>query len=241
MKQVKNYTDQRMQTNCIHCGVILKTVATNSDHIPSKSLLRIPLPPNVPVIDICLKCNNSFSEDEEYFAVLLRCILSGSPDHTFDDHSSVRKALDNNQKLYKSIKASRINYQTIGGREVILWKPIWSRIEKVIIKNARGHGFYELGIPLRDNPAKVAAFPIQNLNQTDRDDFENCEFGESELWPEVGSRMLTRLVTGSDLTQGNWIEVQHDVYRYHVSQKENYIIVKSVLYEYLATETIWED
>ncbi len=56
-------------------------------------------------------------------------------------------------------------------------------------------------------------------------------------WPEVGSRMLTRAVTGKDLSEG-WVIVQDGVYRYCVTQYDG-MLVRCVLAEYLATEVHW--
>jgi len=58
-------------------------------------------------------------------------------------------------------------------------------------------------------------------------------------WPEVGSRMLTRVVTGQDLA-GSWVTVQDGIYRYAVAQ-HGVVLVKSVLFEYLAAEVFWGD
>ncbi len=51
--------------------------------------------------------------------------------------------------------------------------------------------------------------------------------------------MMTRLVTGQDVRDA-WIVVQEGVYRYRVEQTAG-LFVKSILFEYLATETYWED
>ena len=58
-------------------------------------------------------------------------------------------------------------------------------------------------------------------------------------WPEVGSRMLTRVVEGQDLSNG-WVVVQEDVYRYAVTQTGAFV-VKMAMAEYLATEVIRND
>jgi hypothetical protein len=68
-------------------------------------------------------------------------------------------------------------------------------------------------------------------------EFESIDNGL--LWPEVGSRMMTRVITGQDLSNG-WVIVQEGVYRYAVVQQGG-ILVRSVLREYLATEVYWDD
>ena len=57
------------------------------------------------------------------------------------------------------------------------------------------------------------------------------------LWPEVGSRIMTRILTGEDFNNG-WIVVQEGVYRYAVSYADQ-ILVKIVISEYLAAEVCW--
>jgi len=59
------------------------------------------------------------------------------------------------------------------------------------------------------------------------------------IWPEVGSRMMQRLVTGTDLKADGWIEVQPGRYRFHASV-ENGVDVRIVIHEYLACHIQWE-
>ena len=51
--------------------------------------------------------------------------------------------------------------------------------------------------------------------------------------------MMTRVLTGQDMRDG-WVIVQDGVYRFRV-QHYGGILVKSVLFEYLATEVRWSD
>lgn len=67
MKQIKTFSDLRLNTQCAYCGEYPET----RDHVPSKIILENPFPENLPVVPSCLKCNNGFSLDEEYFACLI--------------------------------------------------------------------------------------------------------------------------------------------------------------------------
>ena len=71
-----------------------------------------------------------------------------------------------------------------------------------------------------------------------RDEFER---GPAEVagWPEVGSRMMQRLVMG-DLER-DWVIVQRDVCRYMVVQRTGETLVRSVIRECSATEVAWSD
>ncbi len=80
--------------------------------------------------------------------------------------------------------------------------------------------------------------PLASLTNTERENFESETAEGLALWPELGSRMMTRVITGQDLSCG-WIIVQDGVYRYAVMQDDG-IRVKTVIQEYLATEIRWE-
>src|SRR5215510_3041293 len=67
-------------------------------------------------------------------------------------------------------------------------------------RSRRGHAYFEYGEPMLDAPKQVWFAPLALMNPEDRAGFENVLDGH--LWPEVGSRMLTRLVTGQDLVNG---------------------------------------
>src|SRR3546814_6578097 len=81
--------------------------------------------------------------------------------------------------------------------------------------------------------------PLESITPTERDVFEGLsEVGSLAPWPEVGSRMMTRLATREDMS-GQWVVVQEVIYRYSVQQAGG-LRVRSVLSEYLATEVQWE-
>ena len=84
-------------------------------------------------------------------------------------------------------------------------------------------------------------FPLEKLHYTGAPGL--CEGPSDEespaLWPEVGSRMMARLVTGEDMA-GEWVVVQEGIYRYSV-QHAGRLRVRSILSEYLATEVQWKD
>src|SRR5690606_35418047 len=98
----------------------------------------------------------------------------------------------------------------------LVWMPETERVNRVIVKNARGHAFYEYGEPMLREPDEVWAAPLESLTAAQQDAFENIQ-GDGMLagWPEVGSRMMTRVMTGQDLRDG-WVIVQDGVYRYGV-------------------------
>lgn len=238
MEFIDDFSDERQKAWCIHCGAWIADSHTNRDHVPSKSLLDRPLPAHVPQVEICRDCNSGFSLDEEYFAAFLSCVLAGSTVPEGQANPKVRRALERNPSLLSLIEASKQSGSTPDGEETLTWRPETDRIHSVVLKNARGHAFFEFGEPMREEPDHVWAVPLVSMTPERRSDFENIgASGGVAGWAEVGSRMMTRQITGQDM-DGDWVVVQPGVYRYAVFQ-EGTMTVRSVLREYLATEVFW--
>lgn len=235
MDQIDEFVDERQKSWCIHCGEWIETVETSRDHVPSKSLLLNPYPNQLPVVHVCKRCNEGFSLDEEYLTTFLGCVLTGSTDPDGQRNPRVGRILKTRPKLRKRIELAKTEYKTIGGETRIVWKPEVKRVDRIILKNARGHAFYEYGEPMLEEPDHVWWAPLESLKAEERTNFESIDAGG--LLPEVGSRMLTRVFTGQDLS-GDWVIVQDGAYRYGVAQ-QGVMLVRSVLFEYLATEVYW--
>jgi hypothetical protein len=235
MDQIKEFVDDRQKAWCIHCGGWIEEPDTNDDHVPSKSLLRKPWPENLPTVRVCTTCNNKFSLDEEYLTVFLECVLCGSTDPDCHSNPKIGRALERTPKLKARIERSRTEYKTHDGKMRSVWKPETDRVNRVIVKNARGHAFYEYGEPLLTEPEHVLSAPLETMTSEEVDEFENVN--SRGLWPEVGSRMLTRVMTGQDLSE-DWVIVQEGIYRYCIAQ-QGVMLVRTVLFEYLATEVHW--
>ncbi|EMD2998652.1 hypothetical protein VQZ99_001772 [Salmonella enterica] len=175
--------------------------------------------------------------DEEYFVSFLSCVEAGSTDPSVQRNPKIERALTRTPSLAARLQAAKQITVNEYGRQQIIWLPEIERIHRVILKNARGHAFYEYGEPMLDDPVSVSAVPLISMNQNQRNDFEEVG-GSYAGWPEVGSRMMTRVMTGQDLDNG-WVNVQDDIYRYVVFQ-QGILTVRSVIHNYLATEVVWE-
>lgn len=240
MDQIEEFADSRLKGLCIHCGVAVDELKGTRDHVPSKCLLKEPYPANLPVVQICRDCNNGFSEDEEYLAAFLGCVLSGSSDPNLQVIAASQRILNRSEGLRQRIESSKREFKTGDGQSRCTWQPESERAKRVLVKNARGHAFYEYGEPLFEDPREVWWSPLESLTAEQRADFEGLNSqGSLAAVPEVGSRMLTRIVTGQDMA-GPWILVQDGIYRYAVEQQGR-MLVKIVLFEYLAAEIYWED
>ena len=75
MLQRPEYGEGHLERVCCYCGGYADTV----DHVSSKVFLDEPYPDNLPVVPCCRNCNEEFSLDEEYVAVLLECVRFPSP------------------------------------------------------------------------------------------------------------------------------------------------------------------
>lgn len=110
------------------------------------------------------------------------------------------------------------------------------KIRNVVVKNAKGHAYHEIGEPILDDPSFVKVVPISLMSQDERNEFEHRDT-ELDLWPEVGSRMLLRVVNGEGMS-GGWIEVEPKRYRYAIDWSSG-VTVRTVIWDYLATEVRW--
>lgn len=235
MDKIEDFSDDRQKAWCIHCGAWITSIPINRDHVPSKSLLQRPLPPHVPQVEVCSSCNNGFSFDEEYVVAFLSCVLSGTTDPARQTNPKIQRALERNPALRARIESGRKSYTTTVGEQETVWQPEIERVHRIVLKNARGHAFFELGEPMLSQPTHIMATPLQLLSDEQLSNFENVS---TNLWPEVGSRMMTRYITGQDMGNG-WVVVQDGVYRYAVFQTGT-MTVRSVIWGYLATEVYWE-
>lgn len=233
MDPKKLFTDDRFNGSCVYCGGSPDT----RDHVPSRILLDDPMPDNLPVVAACSPCNRGFSMDEEYVASLVECVISGSTDPANLRRPKVAAVLSRNSRLRLRIQA--------GGSDGATGTPQWSiefeRVANVILKLARGHVFYELGMPQIESPLQMDFAPFVSMEPQQREDFE---FGPDEqddrMWPEIGSRAFYRAVGASPYEGENepWVTVQEGRYRYRVDQG-NTLEVKMVLSEYLAAWVVW--
>jgi len=238
LKQIREFKDERLKGYCVYCEQGVSD--PSNDHVPSKSLLKKPFPPDIPTIKACRGCNERFALDEEYFAAFLSAVLSGStePDdqvlpsaaNSFRENNGLRERIDHSRSMQTQL--------VLGTDERITWFPEYDRIRRVIVKNAQGHIYFELGDPSAASgcPTSAWATTIENLNSSQRDRFFEME-PRLVGWPEVGSRAMIRAIEGQDM-DGGWVVVQDGVYRYSVEQGTR---VRSVLFERVVTEVLWDN
>ena len=236
MKQIYHFSDQLGSMDCIPCPEKNHRGHYSRDHVPTKALLDSPYPENLMDVGMCKECNAGFAKDEEYFAAFLASIVSGSTEPDPLRFPTASRILAHNPRLRSRIDAARQVEGTPGKDAVPIWTPELERIERVIVKNARGHMLFELGEAIELPPAHVNIAPIELLSPQQLSQFEYPQGFVG--WPEVGSRLMLRLLETGEWGEGGWIEVQNGVYRYAVDES---LRVRMVLREYLAAQVVWDE
>jgi hypothetical protein len=229
LRQIKTFSDSRLDTQCAYCGKFPDT----RDHVPSKILLEKPYPENIPVVPCCLDCNNGFSLDEEYFACLIECLISGTTDLDKISRKSIVKILKRKTKLKARLDNAFINEN---GKSQFIIEP--ERIENVILKLAYGHVKFENSDRKYEKPEHLGFVPIDTLTEEELNSF----FAVTQLQkaPEIGSRAMQNMyITQEGIPVDNWIVVQDGVYQYSVTPTIGNIKVRILIWNYLACEIVW--
>ncbi|ODT94156.1 MAG: hypothetical protein ABS86_00450 [Sphingobium sp. SCN 64-10] len=254
MREIEDFTDQRLKVWCIHCGAGIADVDSNRDHVPTKSLLTKDLRERgadydrgegddfdyLPQVVVCREFNSGFSPDENYLLCVLHAVMAGTlyPDPKTNPEAA--SILRSNRHVVRALK-KRPDGQLLlfDDLQPFTLYPDPDRVRRVIVKNARGHAYHEIGEPRLEAPDHVAFVPLEQLSAEQREAFESAgQPGELAVWPEVGSRMTVHLLDDQAMV-GGWITVEPGRYRYAIHWSGD-VTVKSVIWEYLATETRWE-
>ncbi len=235
MKQIYHLSDQLSSMDCIPCTKKDHRGRYSRDHVPSKALLNPPYPENLTDVRMCQECNSGFSKDEEYFAAFLASVISGSTEPDSLHFPTASRILARSPRLRSRIDTARHVEVTHNADTTVIWTPELERIERVIVKNARGHLLFELGEAIELPPTDVNILPRELFSPQRLNQFEYPEGITG--WPEVGSRLMLRLLETGEVGEGGWIEVQSGVYRYAVDKGPS---VRMVLREYLAAEVAWD-
>lgn len=229
MRQIRTFSDQRLDEMCSYCGDTPET----RDHVPSRILLDNPFPDNLPVVPCCEKCNQDFSLDEEYFACVIECILHGATDLDKLKREKIKSILSKKQQLKKRIEKSFVFQDG-----ETLCKIEEDRFIKVVTKLAKGHAKYENSEPQLEEPLSLVMKPLILMTDDEAENF----FASQKInkFPEVGSIALQNiLVDFNSNVRTHWTTVQENNYKYSVTENFGQLIVRIVIWDYLAVEVIW--
>ena len=259
MREIENFADERLDGCCIHCGEDVSKDGT-WDHVPTKGMLSKSLRKRgldydlakrkrgqvrdpdgyLPQVRCCGPCNSRFSQDENYLLCVLHALRCGTlrpPRSKFPESANF---LRSNKHVVRALEASPSGQLSL----FTDLKPFTiyadtDRISRVVLKNARGHAHHECAAALLGEPRSVGFRALATLSTIERERFEFWAIdGSGAVWPEVGSRSFLVMTEGLPLGVGGWIEVEKGRYRYNVQCGDCYS-VRTVIWEYLATEVIW--
>lgn len=241
MDQRQNLADDRLIWGCTYCG----SSADTRDHVPSRILLELPYPENLPVVGACKVCNQGFSKDEQYFVCLLESALSGSTDPKKIRRSSVARTMERSPALRSRIEAAKV---TLNG--CISFKPEEDRVRNVVLKLARGHAAFELSQACIQEPDYYWCGTLDSLTDGQVEAFSAAHI--QQLFGEIGSRNMQRMFAAEVKLQSqsgdqktmhlminDWVEVQDGYYRYLAIDDINGVIIRIVISDYLACEVGW--
>ncbi len=172
MEQIYHFSDQLSSVSCIPCAEKSHIGRYSRDHVPSKALLNLPYPEDLMDVGMCQECNSGFSKDEEYFAAFLASVISGSTEPDSLRFPTASRILARNPRLRSRIDAARHMEATPSKGAVAIWTPELERIERVIVKNARGHVLYELGQAFELPPTHVSILPLELMSTQQLSAFE---------------------------------------------------------------------
>jgi hypothetical protein len=229
MEYFPYYGASIFQNYCAYCG----SQKESGDHVPSQILLDEPYPDHLPIVPACKKCNQGFSLDEEYLACLLDCMITGNVDVNEEKRLKVRKAINHSPKLKQMLNDSK-EFLLDGSISIV---PDWERVEKVVLKLARGHSLYELNEYHIESPSRIFMRPIPLMAPQDMEKFMALPI--SSRFAEVGSRHLERTVIFNEKPYiPEWIIVQPERYMFAVSVSNN-TTIRLIIRNYLACEVCW--
>ena len=207
MLQRPEYGEGHPERMCCYCGDYADTV----DHVPSKVFLDKPYPENLPVVPCCKKCNEQFSLDEEYVAVLFESVRWQTFDSNQFKKEKVRKIVEHNPAILQTVRETVL--PLLDGHISI--DPENARLNKVLTKLIAGHLCFEgLDQWLLHDGLDISFYQDVHANQGFYNRFRSPIF--SGLLPEVGSRALIALVENGN-AGSPWFTVQPGKYEYCVA------------------------
>lgn len=201
------YGEGKLDKICCYCGAWADTV----DHVPSKVFLDEPYPDNLPVVPCCRKCNEEFSLDEEYVAVLLECVRWRTFDPEQFKREKVRKIVKHTPAILNTVRESVL--QLLDGHYTI--DPENARLKMVLTKLIAGHLRFE-GLDQLFLHSGLQIDFYQDIHSSGESYRQFYSPINSDLLPEVGSRALILLVE-KGFVGSPWIPVQPNSYEYCVS------------------------
>jgi len=225
--------DKKGDFKCVYCG----EKADSREHIPSKVFLNEPFTTNLAILPSCKKCNNSYSENEQYLACLidyvqykmdnLKAVKRSKIQRTFDSRANIESEFENSTK-----------YTLTGNVEYIEYNDY--KIKNILLKLSIGHAIYTLSLIHLDEPNIINYKFLPELTQEELDNFNSEPV--FDILPEIGSRGATYIsILENVIPISTWNIIQDGQYRFLAFQEKSTITVRIVIGEYFYSELIWEN
>jgi hypothetical protein len=223
VRQVRTFADERLGGFCVYCH----GRPTTRDHVPPRALLDRPYPENLPVVSSCHACNEGASLDEEYVACLLEVGACGSASPSDLVRSSIARKLTENARLQARLaRAVKTDGSTV-------WvEAETERVALVVEKIAKALWNFEGAETAAVLRPTTRFAPLSALTSDERAEF--LQVAQPQMWPEVGSRLMIRLVTGGNDRWGLWEHVQDSRFSYAIEIRRADVRIKMLLRNYLA-------
>ncbi len=250
MKYIEYYGDDRLRhkivyakdsySECVYCGAEART----REHAPSKVFLNKPYPGDLPIVPACFKCNNSFSKDELFVAVLIEKLKNSFYGSQYPLSDETLARLDKNPKIASEIDNAIVSNDLARFDD---------RIKNVVLKLAISHAVYELSEGYCVENVSINYSFINHMSIEDREEFENDIVFNDRLYPEIGSRAYERIVVTEVSLQNqeqpeqtltvpfillDWVDVQESRYMYTCYNLRGAIVVKMIISDFLYVSVI---
>ena len=250
MKYIEYYGDDRLRhkivyakdaySECVYCGAEAKT----REHAPSKVFLNKPYPGDLPIVPACFKCNNSFSQDELFVAILIEKLKSNYYGSQYPLPADTLARLSVNPKIASAIDNAIVSNDLARFDD---------RIKNVALKLAISHAVYELSEGYCAKDANIDYSFSNNMSIENREDFESAIVLNDKLLPEIGSRAYERIMAMEVSAQSqeqpdqtvtvplmllDWVDVQESRYLYTCYNLSDAIVVKMIISDFLYVSVI---
>lgn len=204
MRGIPPFSDARLRAYCIYCS---KRPGTR-DHVPPSVFLDKPYPEHLPVVPSCRECNQSTSLDEEYLACRLEVVVCQTAEPEAVERVKIASSLRHSRRLRERLD----NALQLDRAEPRLSLEL-DRINRVVEKVARGLWSYETSETTADLQTQARTKFAGEATEAELEAFFALEM--PEMLPEVGSRMMMRLVHHG-LRRNDWVILQPERFSYGV-------------------------
>ena len=214
------YYSKKDHNICVFCG----KPANSREHIPPRCFIDSPFPDDWPILPSCKKCNNSFSNDEQFVSRLLEWIYCTKNNNGIFQRAKYKKnpnKLDLVAKKYKSINIDNIE---IDNNDKII-------ILNLIYKLARCHLFYDCSMQIDRSSMDISFVFGHNCPSKWKKRFDSNTVMRMDILPEIGSRLFEKYCIIEDYNTKEfipivrWITFQEGRYRYLLNPSGFLLIV----------------